>query len=336
MEKNYSAAVDQEAKSKFKQVLDEHRGYLKSDVFEQLMSGFEDVEGSNKGNTSTVTCKAKNGPGASKPKLKIINNHPKSVMRHELGHILMDSMGFDGTQEATTRANNKNDYSQWPRFSFGKKDSPVERFLFRRYGDLDDITRHDVDDLEELGERSDIFVVDGEYYEANTYRYSADHWKRFAYHSAFVDNDPSTDTPSEKFKLRNISNRHDTTTFGPAGELNCSDVQVIDRYELTPGLATILGEEEPEWSDPMHELLYQINMHWYDAITLVRCRGEKRERGMEKAPRGKAKSYYVMNTHEYFAELHAVMIGNDFGHIDRLKTACPGLVEAYREAVMGY
>lgn len=324
----FDAQVETSLESTFDEVWEHHREHLKPSVFEELDDHLGEVNGTNRGQKSTASTTARKGGSSDTMSIKLQNDASFRITCHELGHVLMDAFGYDCTQEATNRANNKSNYTRWPQFSFGKKDSPCERFMFRRYDDLDDLPTMEVETFDDLDGRSDFFWIDGHWYEADTYGYAPDRreTKRFQ--------DPMIRRGSKcaGIEVKQVSGY-------TSRDVRDTVPQPVNRYLLTPGLAGILGEEEPNWSG-MEELLRQVNGHWYEAITLVRKRGSERERGQNMAPQGKRSSYYVMNAHEFFTETHASMMrllnGDTTGnrYVTRLKEYCPGLIEAYDKALL--
>lgn len=326
----FGRQVEEGTQEDFSKVWENTKQNLKQSLFEQLDDHLDTVKGSNKGRTSRAGTVAYKGPEDDTDReITLINDCSSRIKHHELGHMLMDSLGFDNTQEATNRANNKKNYSRWPQFSFGKKDSPPERFMFRRYGDLEQISRHEVTEelIKNLGDQSDIFYVPGgstEWYEADTYGFSSGNRERKRHIDPFV----WADGEIVAIRAKPLSG-HSSIEIRPEKE-----AYMIDRYELTPGLAHIKGQDPRSWSNQLYELLYQINTHWYEAVTKVRKRGDTREKAKKKSPRGDRKSYYLMNTHEFFAELHAIMMTDDTDDIERLRTHNPGLIEAYEDAII--
>lgn len=337
----YKKASDQ-LEGNFEQVWSDHWEKLPDEIMEVLDDHIDTVEGNNRGKTSSASCTARDGPDAGNGELTIVNDTSESVIIHEIGHMLMDAFGLDCTQEATDRANNKTNYSRWPQFSFGKKDSPVERFMFRRYGDLPELTRHQFTDIESHADRSDVFYIAKKlqpWYEAYTYGPSDDdgHWqvtrngvRRHQRHEAKSRKDPVVTKQGDphSFRVRRLDRSVSSIDIKPE-----SQAKVVDRYELTPGLADIIdADTQCDWNG-IDRLAYEVNMHWYEAVTLVRKRGDKRTVGQRMSPKGEIKSYYLMNAHEYFAELHSVMMRDATSHIERLEEYCPNLIEAYRNVM---
>lgn len=322
----YSSAANS-MKDRFDAVWDEHERRLEPEVFQELDEHIDEVEGKNRGKTSSAMTSACDGPPFEPISLSIQNDASSRIIRHEIGHLLMDAHGIDATQEATDRASNKQNYDRWPQFSFGNKDSPPERFMFRRYGALSDIDLEDVTSFEYHEDRSDIFRYNDGWWETNTYRYTMNKHERKRYKDPIVW---GTDVTPEYcgIKVCKLGTSHSKTVN------DVDELQVANRYQLTPGLSTALGhDQEPDW-EGLNKLVYELNRHWYDAVTKVRKRGEKRREGMKKSPRGPAKSYYVMNAHEFFAELHAVMMGEHMECIDRIERYCPGLIKAYEDVIL--
>lgn len=308
----------------FDEVWELHRDVLPSDAFEALDDHLDEIEGYNRGHTSTAYTKMRKGPNSGPMKLRLQNNAFRSTHYHEMGHALADALGYDTSQEATDRACNKTNYSRWPQFSFGKKDSPCERFMMRRYGDLPDLPRITDFDMEDIEGRADLFFKDDKWWEPYGYKYATDRRENKRYH------DPFSETSVKTCPLDTGSTRHiDESQFG-------DDAELVDRYKLTPGLTEVLSEDhQVEWSG-FDSVMYQVNKHWHEAVTLVRKRGDARERGQNKCIRND-KSYYLMNCHEYFAELHSKMMlaetGSDSAEddIERLRESCPGLIETYED-----
>lgn len=329
----YNSAVGDALKSRVDDVREAHSKYLTDEVWDIVDSHVSEIEGKNRGNTSSASTSARKGPDNGPMKLTLQNTASFHLTCHEYGHALMDAFGIDATQEATNRANNKNNYSRWPQFSFGKKDSPPERFMLRRYGNLPDITRHALTDLEGCDGRSDIFKIEGSWWETNCYRFSTEHREVKRYRDPFIRDSDGNPTELRVKTLSGYTTKH----INESGS-----TQLVDRYKFTPGLADILDVEiQPAWSG-IERVIRQVNTNWYDAVTLVRKRGNKRERGQKKAPKGKTSSYYLMNCHEYVAELHAILMDNAANgkyerDIQRLRNRCPGLVESYEDVLMdGY
>lgn len=338
----FNDVAEESMQERFGNMWESHQELLRDEVFEALDEHISTIEGYNRGHTSSADMVSRDGPTSSRIRLTIQNSASKRVICHELGHALIDSQGIDATQEATDRACNKSNYSRWPQFSFGKKDSPCERFMLRRYGDLPDLTRTELteDDLEYIEGRSDIFYIDDRsmsWFEPFGYKYASDRreYKRYE--------DPFLREAGELVGVRVTGINGGGPTNLTPGASEHKDVYIVDRYELTPGLeASITDAEEESWSDPIDELVYYVNRYWYEAVTMVRKRGETRELGKKKAPKGASSSYYLMNANEYFAELHALMMRHEQGadwsgqHVDRLREHCPGLVEAYRDAIFSH
>lgn len=334
---DYSAAADS-MRTKFDDAWSHQRTQMKEEVFASLDDHLAEVEGYNRGYTSTAYTGAQAGPPIEPMNLRIQNTATRRTMFHECGHALMDALGVDCTQEATDRASNKSNYSRWPQFSFGKKDSPVERFLFRRYGDLPNIGRMELTDanIGSTVDRSDVFYIpdkDTQWHEAHTYRFTTDQRENRRYHDPVIwDGDEPVG-----IELCELDSRTRSTT---AKAYRDREAYIVDRYELTPGLADILDvDREPEWKG-VNRVLYQLNTHWYDAVTLVRKRGDKRERGQLKAPQGQTSSYYLMNAHEFFAETWAQLMRSRQGekrakdNIERMRDTNPGLIEAIEEEML--
>lgn len=313
--------VDDHIRERFEEALNQLESVLKPEVYQTLVEHISTVKQQNRGNTSTAHTTARSTHPPEPMDITINSIASSSTRRHELGHTLADAYGYDTSSEASQRAQNKSNYSRWPQFSFGNKDSPAERFMLSAYGELDELTRHEIDEFDE--DRCDTFVVDDTYVHPNGYRPQADTKinrqtkQRMGYTDPFMDTMVDV-TPHFTTGTRTISR---------------SDVELIDRYELTPGLGAVTGADEPERSG-FARVMQEVNRHWYKAATLVRKRGEKRERGKRMAPRGASSSYYLMNAHEYFAELTAVMTEENYTDINRLLDECPDLVLAYDHVLL--
>ena len=312
-------AVDEDLEVAFEDVWEAHEKYLKPEVFEKLDDHLEEVKGYNRGRKSTAYTTRRSKPLSNSMSIRLQNDASFSVIAHELGHTLADAFGFDTTSEATERASNKTNYSRWPQFSFGKKDSPVERFMFRNYGALHNLTRHTVDPSmqEDLAKHADIFDIDGEYYETHTYQFTANNHEKKRFCDPTIQDD--------MLAMKHLSG-------DPTKDVSLSDdIKLIDRYELTPGLG------DGSWTG-FEKVMAEVNSPWHQAVLLVRKRGEKRKRGMMMSPQGKRKSYYVMNAHEYFAELHSTLLNEQTMGRDtntrRLRKYCPDLVDAYMEHII--
>lgn len=336
----FDSNADESLQERFDDAWEHMSDALADDIFEPLTEVLDKVDGYNRGGTSTAYMYARKGPGHTGHKIRLQNDCSESTIYHELAHMLTAAHGYDNTQEATTRANNKSNWTRWPQFSFGKKDSPVERFLMRRYHELPDIDRRTLteDDFDELEERSDIFYTSDRWYEAYTWQGIDSRHERRRYVNPVVKEDdemiemqitPLSSTAPHSFMLSERESRDYT------------DVEIVNRWQSTPGLATILGrkEDEPNW-EGLNRFMYELNTHWHEAVTLVRKRGEKRERGIAMSPRGANKSYYVMNTNEYMAELTAMMMQYTLDHsysiddYERLVEHCPDLIDAYEDVLL--
>jgi len=308
---------------KFDALWASHEEVLPDSAFQMLDEHLDIVQGKNRGKKSSAYTQTRNGLDRDGLILEIQNDALESTICHELGHAIADTMGVDTTSEATTRAGNKQNHSRWPQFSFGNKDSPPERFMLRRYMALPSLPRYDVTDAyieTQASSRADMFYLDDEFYEALTYTRTASPHERKRHMDPVMNGG---------IKLRRFGD--DTHA-----ETDATDLRVVDRYRLTPGLARALGMDvyEPEFDDPFMRLVQEINAHWYEAVTLVRKRGDKRERGQKMCPK-QTKSYYLMNAHEYFAELHNTIFRNITENryddrVRRLETYVPDVVDAYR------
>lgn len=321
----FDDSVSQGLENRVLDAWDRTEDLLPSEIFSTLDAHVDKVTGKNRGNKSSAMTVARKGPSDRKADLEIQNYASTTTIHHEIGHVLMDALGYDTTQEATTRASNKKNYSRWPQFAFCKRDSPVERFLYRRYGDLDHLPTHPVNPDELIG-RSDIFVYDGSYYEAHTWQIAD-----------FDDHDRKRYTDPIMYKsdepvgivLTRLGNGT-TLRVGESYQTSMDDIEMVNRYALTPGLQTITKDMSESWAG-LNMFVYELNTTWYRAIQLVRKRDERRERGQLMAPRGKRKSYYLMNVHEYFAELHAIMMTDERQSINRLEKYAPKLITLYNE-----
>jgi hypothetical protein len=297
------------------------------DVYASLEEHIKGIEGTNRGNTSSAfmhTRELKSSPIM----LKLQNSVSTTTLFHEIGHALAGALGYDCSQEATERATNKSNWSRWPQFSFGKKDSPRERFMLRRYGHIDDVEKLQVADIEAHAERSDLFWYRNAWLEPCGYQYVHNRGE----HKRYVD-PMVADGVMDVTSVGSSINPSTTIT-------NEDDVQVANRYELTPGL------DSRDWENPIRALVAEINKQWFECVTLVRKRGDAREEGILKSPGGERASYYVMNANEFFAEINAKMMAlqsdmlNDGSrsriedHIDRLRDRTD-VIEAYEDALIG-
>lgn len=318
--------VSEDLEERFTEVWDEHDDALPSEVFEALEDHVESIEGTNRGRTSSAACVAREGPEAGPITLTLQNDASKSTIRHELGHAIADSGGWDCTQEATTRANNKKNWNRWPQFSFGKKDSPVERFMFRAYGRLPDLPTVELEEWDQLDGKADIFRYKDNWMETHTYRYvTGNHENKRHQDPMLYDDDEELDG----VKIRSL----ETSSFA-RDVRDMDELTLVDRYSMTPGLAHITDVEAGvEWSG-FGRVMYEVNVAWFKAAMLVRKRGEKREKGIAMSPRGEGNSYYLMNAHEYFAELHAMMMGEPGDDLERLEEQVPDVIEAYENALL--
>lgn len=339
----FDTSASDHVQSRYDEMIELHERYVDPEITRSLKDHITKVKGKNRGKKSYANTRARKGPAKiDGMTIEVQNSVTKNTLLHEMGHGLIDSMGYDASQEATDRANNKSNYSRWPQFSWGKKDSPVERFMLRRYGDLEEIRRIPFTDIEHHEDRSDIFWIGGHdppWYETHCYRLSEERNVRGQRHEKKRYMSPVIKRNDDLYAIRvqQLSSHISSLDIRP--EKPDVDVEVVDRYELTPGLTDVLDEDHQiEWSG-FDRLVYEVNRAWHEAAVLVRKRGDKRERGMKMTPAGKSKSYYLMNTHEFLAELHSRMLlytaeGRYEDAVERMREYIPHVIEAYEEEVL--